>query len=77
MLTELKNRGVADIFFLVCDGLKGLPDSVRRSPRHRGANLHHPLDPRTFRYAGASTTPRSPGAQPIYTAVNAAAAPKP
>ncbi|EUA85194.1 transposase, Mutator family protein [Mycobacterium ulcerans str. Harvey] len=28
MLTELKNRGVADIFFLVCDGLKGLPDSV-------------------------------------------------
>lgn len=28
VLTELKNRGVADIFFLVCDGLKGLPDSV-------------------------------------------------
>ncbi|EUA89012.1 transposase, Mutator family protein [Mycobacterium ulcerans str. Harvey] len=24
VLTELKNRGVADIFFLVCDGLKGL-----------------------------------------------------
>ncbi|EUA87841.1 transposase, Mutator family protein [Mycobacterium ulcerans str. Harvey] len=24
----MKNRGVADIFFLVCDGLKGLPDSV-------------------------------------------------
>ncbi|MBN0975541.1 IS256 family transposase, partial [Gordonia sp. BP-94] len=28
VLTELKNRGVADIFFLVCDGLKGLPQSV-------------------------------------------------
>ncbi len=28
ILTELKNRGVADIFFLVCDGLKGMPDSV-------------------------------------------------
>lgn len=28
VLTELKNRGVEDIFFLVCDGLKGLPDSV-------------------------------------------------
>jgi putative transposase len=27
-LTELRNRGVADVFFLVCDGLKGLPDSV-------------------------------------------------
>ena len=24
--TELRNRGVTDVFFLVCDGLKGLPD---------------------------------------------------
>jgi putative transposase len=30
VLTELRNRGVADVFFLVCDGLKGLPDSVMR-----------------------------------------------
>jgi transposase-like protein len=28
VLTELKNRGVGDVFFLVCDGLKGLPDSA-------------------------------------------------
>ena len=28
VLTELKNRGVDDVFFVVCDGLKGLPDSV-------------------------------------------------
>lgn len=28
MLTELRNRGVRDVFFVVCDGLKGLPDSV-------------------------------------------------
>jgi putative transposase len=28
VLTELRNRGVVDVFFLVCDGLKGLPDSV-------------------------------------------------
>jgi putative transposase len=27
VLSELRNRGVADVFFLVCDGLKGLPDS--------------------------------------------------
>lgn len=27
-LTELKNRGVKDVFFMVCDGLKGLPDSI-------------------------------------------------
>lgn len=28
VLTEIKNRGVTDTFFLVCDGLKGLPDAV-------------------------------------------------
>ncbi len=28
VLTDIKNRGVADVFFVVCDGLKGLPDSV-------------------------------------------------
>jgi transposase-like protein len=28
VLTDLKNRGVGDIFFVVCDGLKGLPDAV-------------------------------------------------
>ena len=28
VLTDLRNRGVADVFFLVCDGLKGLPDIV-------------------------------------------------
>jgi len=28
VLTDLKNRGVRDVFFLVCDGLKGLPEVV-------------------------------------------------
>src|SRR3954466_14495574 len=28
VLVDLKNRGVADVFFVVCDGLKGLPDSI-------------------------------------------------
>jgi transposase-like protein len=28
VLTGIKNRGVADVFFLVCDGLKGLPEVV-------------------------------------------------
>jgi len=28
VLMDLKNRGVKDTFFLVCDGLKGLPDVV-------------------------------------------------
>lgn len=29
MLTELKNRGVADALVVCCDGLKGLPDAIR------------------------------------------------
>ena len=28
VLTEIKNRGVPDVCIVVCDGLKGLPDSV-------------------------------------------------
>ncbi len=28
VLTDLKSRGVKDVFFVVCDGLKGLPDSI-------------------------------------------------
>lgn len=28
VLTELRNRGVRKVFFLVCDGLKGFLDSV-------------------------------------------------
>ena len=28
VLTDLRNRGVKDTFFLVCDGLKGLPEVV-------------------------------------------------
>jgi transposase-like protein len=29
MLTELKNRGVADALVVCCDGLKGLPEAIR------------------------------------------------
>lgn len=28
-LTELRNRGVGDVFIVCCDGLKGLPESIR------------------------------------------------
>ncbi len=28
VLIDLKNRGIKDVFFLVCDGLKGLPEGV-------------------------------------------------
>lgn len=29
VLTELRNRGIADAFIVCCDGLKGLPESIR------------------------------------------------
>jgi transposase-like protein len=29
MLTDLKNRGIADALIVCCDGLKGLPDAIR------------------------------------------------
>ena len=46
VLTDLKNRGVNDVFFLVCDGLKGLPDVVgERVAADHGPDLHHPPDP--------------------------------
>ncbi len=31
MLTELRNRGVADALIVCCDGLKGLPESIRNT----------------------------------------------
>ncbi len=31
VLTDLKNRGIRDVFFLVCDGLKGLPEVVEHT----------------------------------------------
>ena len=45
VLTELNNRGVQDVFFLVCDGLKALPDSVNAVWAGRRAGLHHSSDP--------------------------------
>ena len=46
VLTDLRNRGVKDVFFLVCDGLKGLPEVVgQRVAADDRADLHHPSDP--------------------------------
>lgn len=76
VLTELRNRGVADIFFLVCDGLKGLPASVNAvfaDTIVQTCIIH--LIRGTFRYAGRQHRDAIAKAiKPIYTAVNAAAA---
>lgn len=76
VLTELKNRGVADIFFLVCDGLKGLPASVGAAfPDTIVQTCIIHLIRGTFRYAGRQHRDAIARAiRPIYTAVNATAA---
>ena len=52
ILSELKNRGVEDIFFLVCDGLKGMPDSVGSAfPETIVQTCVIHLIRQTFRYA--------------------------
>jgi transposase-like protein len=57
VLTELKNRGVADIFFLVCDGLKGLPASVSGVFLDTIVQtLCHPFDPRNLPVCRASAS---------------------
>jgi transposase-like protein len=35
MLTELRNRGIADALIVCCDGLKGLPDAIPQATRSR------------------------------------------
>src|SRR5215218_6621083 len=52
VLTEIKNRGVADVCIVVCDGLKGLPDAVNTVWDHaviQTCVIH--LLRNTFRYA--------------------------
>ena len=44
VLTDLRNRGIRDVFFVVCDGLKGLPDVVSNAwPHGHRADLHRAL----------------------------------
>ena len=76
VLTDLKNRGVKDVFFLVCDGLKGLPETVAAIwPLAIVQTCIIHLIRNTFRL----TSTRDVDAikrdiKPIYTAPNAAAA---
>jgi putative transposase len=76
ILTELKNRGVGDIFYLVCDGLKGMPESVNTVYQDTIVQtcLVH-LIRNTFKYSSRRYWPEiARDLKPVYTAVNAAAA---
>ena len=76
VLTELKNRGVADVFFVVCDGLKGLPDSVATVfPAAIVQTCIVHLIRGTFRYASKRYWEAiAKDLRPIYTAPSADAA---
>jgi transposase-like protein len=76
VLTELKNRGVADACIVVCDGLKGLPDAIEVTwPRAVVQTCVLHLIRGTFRYAGRQHwDAMARDMRPIYTAVNEAEA---
>ena len=76
VLTEIKNRGVNDVFFLVCDGLKGLPDAVGNVwPLTTVQTCVIHLLRNTFRLASKRDWDElKRDVQPIYTAPTPAAA---
>src|SRR5689334_2290740 len=76
VLTDLKNRGVNDVFFLVCDGLKGLPDVVSNVwPLTTTQTCIIHLIRNTFRLASRRDWDRlKRDVKPIYTAPTEAAA---
>jgi transposase-like protein len=76
VLTEIKNRGVADVCILVCDGLTGLPDAVGVVwPQTIVQTCVVHLLRNSFRYASRRDWPAIAKAlKPIYTASTEAAA---
>ncbi|MBT2535113.1 IS256 family transposase [Arthrobacter sp. ISL-69] len=76
VLTDIRNRGVKDSFFLVCDGLKGLPEVVGNVwPLTTVQTCIIHLIRNTFRLASKKDWDAlRRDVKPIYTAPNATAA---
>ncbi|RSM75804.1 IS256 family transposase [Amycolatopsis sp. WAC 01375] len=76
VLTELKNRGVADALMVVCDGLTGLPDAITTVwPQTITQTCVVHLLRNSFRYAGRQHWDAIAKAlKPVYTAPTEAAA---
>ena len=76
VLTEIKNRGVEDVCIVVCDGLKGLPDSITTCwplATVQACVIH--LLRNTFRFASRKYwDAMAKDLRPVYTAANEAAA---
>jgi putative transposase len=76
VLTDLRNRGIRDVFFVVCDGLKGLPEVVANAwPQAIVQTCIVHLIRNTFHLASKRDWDAlRRDVKPIYTAVNATAA---
>jgi putative transposase len=76
VLTEIRNRGVADVCILVCDGLTGLPDAVSSVwPRTIVQTCVIHLLRSSFKYASRKDWPAMAKAlKPVYTAPTESAA---
>jgi putative transposase len=76
MLTELRNRGVADVCIVCCDGLKGLPDAVAATwPLATIQTCVVHLVRNSLRYASkADWSQITTGLKTVYTAATVAAA---
>ena len=76
VLTEIKNRGVADVCIVVCDGLKGLPEAINtvwQLAVVQTCIIH--LIRNTFRYASRKYWDEmARDLRPVYTASSEAAA---
>ncbi len=70
VLSELKNRGVDDVFIVCCDGLNGLPDSISATwPRADVQTCVVHLIRNTLRYTPQNKWPAiMKDVRPIYTA---------
>jgi putative transposase len=76
VLTDMRNRGIRDTFFVVCDGLKGLPEVVGNVwPLATVQTCIIHLIRNTFRLTSRRYWDElRRDLKPVYTAVNAAAA---
>jgi transposase-like protein len=70
VLTEIRNRGVADVCMVVCDGLKGLPEAIETVwPQALAQTCVIHLLRASFRYAGRQHWDAIAKAlRPVYTA---------
>jgi putative transposase len=76
VLTEIRNRGVGDVLFVCCDGLKGLPDAIEATwPQAVVQTCVIHLIRGSLRYCSWKDRKQITAAlRPIYTAANADAA---